>query len=150
MLVILKLDLASETPVRLVKRDFWATLRVSDLIGLWWAWKWAFLTVFKECWGCYCPSSLGESLFHGINVGYRSLSEWDKMWEKHCKPNSPIASQTFLALDVQLATRSGPCFCSLHVGYPPWHFAFLTLIKCFLSLEVMEWMSPDIDFTGEK
>lgn len=150
--VVRKLDFASETPGGLIKRDFWATLRVYDLIGLWWVWKWAFLTVFKGCWCCYCPSSLGESLFHWDKRDPRSLSEGDKTWEKHCKPNARIASQTFLALDVQLARRSRPSFWSLYVRYLPRHFAFLILIRCFLSLEVVGvnvpkhrfyWRKPD-------
>lgn len=46
-----------------------------------------------------------------------------------------IALQTFLGPCVQLAPRSRLGCCSLHFSQPLWHFVFLILIRCSVSLE---------------
>lgn len=152
MVVVHKLNFSSETLGRLVKRYFWATLRVSDLIGLWWAWEWSFLTVSKGRWCCCCPSSLGDSLFDRINMGYQ-ISFW--VWRDMGETSQTKLTHCFADLSgfpCSAANRSRPGFCSLHVRHLPWHFAFLILIRCFLSIEALGvdvpkhrvyWREPD-------
>lgn len=147
MVVVHKLDFSSEIPGGLVKRYFWATLRISDLIGLWWAWKWAFLTVSKGHW-C-CPSSLGESLFDRINMGYQ-ISFW--VWHDMGEAKLTHRFADLSGFPCSAGNRSWLRLCSLHVRHLPWHFAFLILIRCFLSIETLGvdvpkhrfyWREPD-------
>lgn len=51
LFVVLKLQHVSGLPLELVKTYFWPFFKVSDIVGLVWAWEFAILKITNNFWG---------------------------------------------------------------------------------------------------